>query len=91
MCLANEVFKYCHKNNNLLSLALLRGSLLRLLVLTFKINTQILIDCTSDLAKQLILHIDREMFPNTVLKLVNCIDIDMDREFGRTKPVLPPE
>lgn len=42
-----------------------------------------------DLAKQLILDIYREKFPHTVLKLVNCVD--MDRNFGRTKPVFPPE
>lgn len=40
-----------------------------------------------DLAKQLILHIDREIFLYTVLKLVNCIGVD--RKFGRAKPVLP--
>lgn len=77
------------KNMNLLSLALLRGSLLRLLVLTFKINAQILIHGMMDLAKQLLLRMAREIFPHTVLKLMNCIDTD--RKFGKTKPVFPPE
>lgn len=67
----------------------LRGPLLRLLVLTFKINAQMLIHCVMDLAKQLIFYIYGEIFPHTVLKLVNCVD--MDKKFGRTKPVFPPE